>query len=511
MLRQMGVILAATLMLVACSAPKTKVEVKEERTFRFASFHPPKDLHPLSGLVGIPLPQLYRHLVWQLTFTSRKPDLLESYEVSKDGKECILYLRKDVRFHDGSLMTAEDIVYTYERLNQHKNRLLLSAGFMPIIQVEIIDQFTIRMRSENTQDWGFILTFPILNAKYEKKWEKKELSAYVPMGTGPYRFVSYDKETQIIKLELFDDFRVGPDAIQKVEIYYFSDPEAATMAILEDRVDYVMGLSPEDAAYVKKHPDLEVFDTVTSDAYQILLNTRVPRLMDENVRRALSLLINRKAIVEDRFGLNGSAVASDALLHFSKPFTTPVARPPNPQKALKLFAEAGWIRKNGKLERGGKQFRLEILMAEHNNRFLPAIRKVISTWEDAGISCALRRLNVNDFFDSGKAGKFEAMFTELTDTLKLLMNSIYWESGSDWNYVGLADPGLDNLFSQIRINTSEPPLSVKQAMQQKLGNLTPTIVLFYIKNFGVLNKRFKLDVYILNDPYGLYYLADARQ
>ena len=282
------------------------------------------------------------------------------------------------------------------------------------------------------------------------------------------------------------------------------------MAILEDRVDYLMGLSHEDAAYVKKHPNLEVFDMVTTDAYQILLNTRLPRLADVSVRRALSLLIDRKAIVEDRFGLNGSAVASDAPLHFSKPFTTPKAQPPNPQKALKLFAKAGWIRKNGKLERNGKQFRLEVLMAEHNNRFLPSIRRVISTWEDAGISCTLRRLNVNDLVYLGQTEKFEAMFVELPDTLELLTASIYWEIDGSLNFTRYVDPVFDSLFSKIRLGTLIPSLSVKHAMQQKLVSGMPTIVLFYIRDFGVLNKRFKLDEYILNDSYGLYYLADAR-
>ena len=198
MLRKIGAFLFLAFLLVACTDPKA--EVKDERTFRFASFHPPKNLHPLSGFTGPPLQLLYRHLVWQLNPNSRKLDLLESYEVSKDGSECILHLRKNVRFHDGSLMTAEDVAYTYRRMKQSPEIKIFSISWTSDLHVDVIDQFTVRMRSKNIQDWGFILTFPILSAKYEKEWVKKDLSGYIPMGTGTYRFISYDREKQVIKL-----------------------------------------------------------------------------------------------------------------------------------------------------------------------------------------------------------------------------------------------------------------------------------------------------------------------
>ena len=509
MQRYLGVFLLFNLLTVTCAIlPNT--EVNEEPPFRVASFYPPKDLHPLSGLVGIPLPQLYRHLIWQHSPFSRQQDLLESYDVLTDGREVILHLKKEVRFHDGSLMTAEDVAYTYERLNQSGKLKLFSFNLTSKPQVEVMNQYTVRLRSDKPQDWSLILTFPILNAKYEKKWVTKALSDYIPMGTGPYRFVSYDREKQIMKLELFNNFSDGPNDIRKVEVHFFMEPEAATMAIMEDGVDYVMGLSPEDAGHVKKHPNLEVFETVTSDAYQIWLNTRLPRLADVNVRKALSLLIDRKAIVKDRFGLNGSAVASDAPLYFSNPITTPIASFPNRQKALTLFTEAGWIRNKDKLERNGKQFRLEILIPEHNSHFLPAIRKVVSIWEDVGISCLLRRVNVNDFLKRGKAGNFEAMFTEWTDILELYMNSTYWESNGSLNFTKFTDPEVDHVFNQLKSKASIPSIPIKETIQQRIRDKIPTIVLFYPNNFGVLQKRFKLDDNILNDPYGLYYLADAR-
>lgn len=502
-------LLPASFLLSACKEAKT--ENKEERPFRVASFHPPRDLHPLSGLVGVPLPQLYRHLVWQSPPFSRKPDLLESYSVLNDGRECILHLRRDVHFHDGTLMTAEDVVYTYRRLNKSTQFKLFSFNPVSDSQIEIVDQFTVRVLSKNPQVWDLILTFPILSAKYEKKWEGRNLEDYVPMGSGPYRFVSYDKEQQVMKLERFGRLGNGSTATREIEVHYFPNPEAATMAILEDRVDYIIGLSHEDASYVEKHPDLKVFDRTTPYVYQILLNTRVSRLANEDVRRALSMLIDRKGIVEDRFGLNGGAIATNTALHFSRPFTTPKAHSPNPQKALKLFAKAGWIRKNGRLMRNGQQFRLKILLTKYNNRYLPALRRVVSTWENAGISCKIRYSGLNELLKKGKSGTFEAIFFELPDTPELLASSIYWEGRGTLNFTGFSDPEVDTLYSKLRSGLTISSSAVKEKLQQRITSNTATIVLFYIKAFGAINKRFDLDGAILNDPHGLYYLAEAGQ
>ena len=505
------IVLIISLGFPHCS--KEKGESEEKGTFRIGTFsQPPKDLHPFSGLQGVAKLQVYDYLIWSFwnnkSEFKRKPSLIEHYEVSDNGKECIVRLRSNVYFHNGSLMTSKDVIYTYKLLRNPKKFKFLSLNQPLNIHVDYVDDLTIRMRSDANIDWKVILTNSVLNAEYERKWGNKSFDNYTPMGTGPYRFVSYDKNEKVITLKRFDDFWAGSAQLSMIEIHYFSDPETASLAMLEGQIDYLMELSPEDRVNLGKNPNIKIFKFPSVDTYQILLNTKKPFLKDRHVRRALSLLIDRKAIVGDPLSLNGGGLASDAPLHFSQPYTDPVAGESDPEKAFNLLAEAGWRKKEGRLRSNGNSFHIEILISKHNLHLLRVLRHVVSRWEQAGITCTVRDYDFATLWEMGGKSDYDAIFTELRDAEELKSNSIYFKSGSDLNLTKINDTVLGDLFAKLKSGTVTSH-SIKKEIQQRIVYQSPIIVLYYQISISALRKGFyDLEISILKDPYGLYYLAD---
>jgi peptide/nickel transport system substrate-binding protein len=496
------------LVLFSC-AEQNSVQGKHP-PFRIASFHPPEDLHPFSGFATLPMHLIYRHLVWMDSILSRKPDLIESYIVSDDKRKCIISLKRNIYFQDGSLLTTEDVIYSLRYVKQKRIIDLSITNNYPDMQFRTLDKYTLELKSRQPQEWSLLLAIPIISKGYEEKYISNPKLKYIPMGSGAYRFVEYDPIKMIMKLELNNSASNTVAEYDSLEVHYFNDPEAATMALLENKVDYVMGLSLEDAEYAKTHPGIDVFNVNIPYVYQIILNTQSAQLNNIKVRNALSLLIDRNKIVRSSYSLNKIGIPSDSPLHASLPLTTPSAKPPNSAKAVKLLEEAGWVRKNGYLEHGGKRFILEIILPRHNERFLHVLREIVSIWEDVGIVCIIRSVEFQELMDSMNSGKFQASFFEMPDIQELVSNYIFWETDAGKNYSKISDGTIDRLFREIKSSRKHNILNHKKKLQNVIFEKTPAITLFYVVDYGAIRKNYHLNELILKDPYALYYLANAR-
>ena len=303
----------------------------------------------LDSVIDTPTINLYNALIQVKPGTTElELELAESYETSDDGLAYTFKLRQGVKFHDGSELKAEDVKYTVDRMLTLKKGVYgtLSA----ISGAEVVDDYTVVLRLESLFSGllDALCRLYILNADVVKEHEQdgdwgEAWLVDQEAGSGPYVLVSWEREQQYVA-EKFPDYFKGWEGkhADRVVFRIFKDQSTRRLAVEEGDVDWTLifdvdiwkGL--EDVPGVRLHSDPALIQ-----AY-IAFNQNVEYLKDVRIRRALSLVYDRKGHVEIvRSG--HSAIARGPLPPAIPCFDDSI--PPeeyNIEKAKELMAEAGY-------------------------------------------------------------------------------------------------------------------------------------------------------------------------
>jgi len=289
------------------------------------------------------------------------PQLAESWEV--DENVWTFKLRPDVKFSNGQPLTAEDVIFTFNRVpnvpNSPSSFQLFLAG---IQQVEALDPLTLRITTDGANPILPInlSQIPILSHEAaagpatEGKTTTELNRGDGLIGTGPYKFVSWQRGADLV-FERNENYWGPEPAWDKVTYRMISNPAARVASLLAGDVDVIEGPSTDDIPRLEKDSNLRVIQTPSVRLIYIHINQsddlppglKSPDgknpLKDARVRKALSLAIDRQAIVARIMG--GVAQAAGDLLPYPS-FGTSEARSEAPkadlEKAKELLAEAGY-------------------------------------------------------------------------------------------------------------------------------------------------------------------------
>jgi peptide/nickel transport system substrate-binding protein len=271
-------------------------------------------------------------------------------------------LRPGVRFHNGNEFTAEDVAFTLERVPNVPNSPTSFAIFTrPIRAVEIVDPLTIRMRTEGPYPLMPLdmTSIRILDKETHQGAATEDFnSGRVAVGTGPYRMVSH-RNGDRIEFERNDAYWGDKPAFARVTYRMITNDAARTAALLAGDVDFIDQVATSDLSRLRSEPRLAMsevtglriiylgLDHLRADASPFVADNDgrpIPRnpLKDVRVRRALSMAIDRPAIVERV--MEGAATPAGQFFPpgvFSQvPELTPPR--PDPEAARRLLAEAGF-------------------------------------------------------------------------------------------------------------------------------------------------------------------------
>lgn len=250
------------------------------------------------------------------------PGLAESWIISDDNLEYTLKLREGVKFHSTESFTptrafnAEDVLFTYNRQldKQHPwNNYLVGAGWemfnamdMPTIikQVVKVDDHTVKFVL-NQPDASLLaklaLNFgSIMSAEYAAQLDKagqREDLDHKPVGTGPFRFIDYQTNAAI-RFAANDDYWDGTPKIDNL-IFVIATDAATRMQKLQAGECHVAAYpAPADVAGLKRDPNLTVMEQPGLNVAYLAMNTLDAPFNKVEVRRALNMAIDRKAIVD---------------------------------------------------------------------------------------------------------------------------------------------------------------------------------------------------------------------
>jgi peptide/nickel transport system substrate-binding protein len=294
-----------------------------------------------------------------------KPQLAERYEVRGGGLVYRFYLKKGVLWSDGVKFTADDVVYSFERIKDPKVAgASLKVYYMDVVSCKKIDEHTVEFacRRPYFMQREFLGEMPIVPRHvYDDGTDfNTHKMNRVPVGTGPYRFARWETRKRIV-LERNGLYRGDKPEIRRIVYRVVPDDNVALLKLKKGELD-VMTLRSIQWA---RQTGTEQFnrDFYKLKYYQpyynyIGWNAEREYFKDGRVRLALTHLINRRAILDKLlFGLG--EIVNGTFFIYSKNYSKNLPPwPYDPARARELLREAGWVDSDndGILDRRGKKF-----------------------------------------------------------------------------------------------------------------------------------------------------------
>ena len=286
------------------------------------------------------------------------PSLAESWK-NIDPKTWEVKLRKGVKFHDGSPFSAEDVVFSLDRAPKvPKSPASFVAYVRNIKSIEIVDQHTLKITSKKP-DPVFMLglgsVFIVSKKAAEGATTADFNSGKAAIGTGPFKFKSWVPGDRL-ELTRNDAYWGKKPEFANVNVRFINNDAARVAALLSGAVDMIDLVPPADLPKLTADKNINVFRTASARLVYLALNQRkkVPGiagvdgkplkknpLRDSRVRQAISMMIDRKGLVDRILYGQGEPtlnIVPDGMLGHNKDLKPKY----DPSEAKKLLADAGY-------------------------------------------------------------------------------------------------------------------------------------------------------------------------
>ncbi|MEN5084116.1 ABC transporter substrate-binding protein [Bosea sp. TWI1241] len=303
----------------------------------------PPTLDPTSGAAQaireVVLQNLFEGLVAMDRTGALVPGLAESWTLADDKVSYTFKLRPNIRFHDGEPFSSRHVKFSFERATAPDSTNAQRWIFTPIAAIETPDPVTVTIRLKQPTAnflyglaWGdAVIVSPATAADNKTK----------PVGTGPYRFVRWNRGDRI-EFARNDEYWGEKPALAKAVFRFISDPQAQVAALRAGDIDAFTNLSaPESIKQLQSDSKLKVTIGRTEGETILAMNNAKPPFDDLRVRQAISHALDRKTIALGVFGFEVDLIGS----HFSPMHPAYVdltgTYPHDLAKAKALLAQAG--------------------------------------------------------------------------------------------------------------------------------------------------------------------------
>jgi peptide/nickel transport system substrate-binding protein len=378
--------------------------------------------HLYVGAEDVVLKPLYENLLTRDAKGELAPMLAERWKVTEGGRTWTFYLRKNVKFHNGEPLTADDVKSTFTSLAQEGSANSLAAEFRLIKSMEVEDAHTITVRFEkpfvafgNKVTHGLFSSMAYIQSRKHIEKLGEAGAERQPMGTGPWKFVEHVRGDRIVYEAVGNHWRATPHWKRLV---FTKVPEPATrMAMLRAGSADVIEVGGEYVDELKKVGMRTLVMPNVSWVYIILggqwptkatYDPKVPWAQPDaekarKVRLALNYAVDKQAIMQRVLGGLGTVVGS-WLSYPSDPWASDALKKPfpyDPAKAKQLLAEAGYP--------GGFEITMN-LTAWPGRGYLPDVGEAVATyWEKVGIKVKRRPVDRAVFASDFRARKYSGV------------------------------------------------------------------------------------------------------
>ena len=234
-----------------------------------------------------------------------QPCLAVRWQKSTDLKTWTFHLRKDVKFHDGSHMDADAVVYSFDRQRQggvRQAEFFYWNGYYGDIIKDVKKTGRYRVKFELTRPFAPFLAslamFPVSIVSPKSCRKLGDRFAQQPVGTGPFKFVAWDRSAGRIKMRRFDDYWGPRSSIEKLVFRRITDSRQRVLALQSGAAHVIRNVDPWALQMVRLHPDLRVSITRGNTVGFLALNTQKPPFNNPTVRWAVNRAIRKHVFVK---------------------------------------------------------------------------------------------------------------------------------------------------------------------------------------------------------------------
>ena len=450
------------------------------------------------------------------------PAVAESWETSADARVWTFHLRPGTTFHNGREVTAADFKYAWERICSPENEsyvayhLAAVQGFdetqsgasTELAGVTAPDDYTLQVTlSYPFADFEYVVGHPAL-APVPREEVEKDPAAYAesPVGNGPFMMVEPWQHDQYIRVVRYDGYYSGPAYVDGVDFKIVKDPDTAFLEFKAGNVDFTMIPSGQVAAAVENYgespdglesfPGKQVLLGPEATIYFFVFNNEDPVLKDADVRRAISLAINREAIAQTIFeGLRAPAtsIVPPGILGYEDG-AWPYSRFDR-EEAARLLAQAGHPKGEGIPEL--------VLFTNSGGGHEDVLALIQADLDAIGVQSRIDGVEVAQFLEMLGDKQFQIARYSWSADYPIIDSFVYplFHSESGDNASLYSNPAVDQAIIEARGITATPErLKAYQEIVKAIGEDAPAIPIVAYKHQYLGSERVRGLVY---SPLGL--------
>jgi len=418
------------------------------------------------------------------------PTLATGFDQPSDT-EYKLHLRPDVKFHDGSPLNADAVVYSLKRVMDSSNTRHGEFSFIESVNADDEKTVTIKTKQPHSPTIASLVDPLVSIVKPDVDLNK------TPVGTGPFKFDSFQKDVKLAVVRN-DDYWGEMPKLDGADLFFVSDPMTRAMQLEGGDVDIALGLPQTEVQNLKSKPDLDVLSQVTLRENLIYINMKKAPFDNLLVRQALSHAIDRQEIVDTALEGVGGIPAIGPLSSVDQWSANKDLKPYefDPSKAKELLQQAGITDSNGDgwLEFQGKPFEITIKTYSSRAENKPSSEVVASQLEKIGIKTSLEVVESGTFSSDLDDGNYDlglgSFNTGTTGDPDYSLSKQFGSTGSDAKKTGYSNSDVDNWLQEARKTPDKDKRMdyYKKVQEQVLADC-PEITLFYLNVLVGLNKK----------------------
>jgi peptide/nickel transport system substrate-binding protein len=352
------------------------------------------------------------------------PSLADSFNESPDHTVFTFHLRPGVKFHNGKTLGSDDVKYTFESILSAEFKSPIRGSLDKLASIDTPDPLTVVFRAR-APFYTFAGNLPAIGIVPAGSGAAMADS---PVGTGPYRFVSYS-EADGLRLQANDGYWGGAPQIPRLLVVSVPDNSTRQAALMSGEVDmaYNAQFDPETVRALASRRDLNVIISGGTNIAHLGVNLTLPILSNEEVRQAISYAIDRDTIIHRL--LRDQARRAISILPPEQWAFDPTLPPYDydPERARQLLDEAGFPEPNGG---GGSRFTVSLITSTNQlSRNIGAIMQ--DQLRRVGITLKLESLETATFFDRLAQAQFDLYYVigvggnQSTDIFQFAYHSRY--------------------------------------------------------------------------------------
>jgi len=397
------------------------------------------------------------------------PAVASDYEVSEDGLEYTFTLREGVKFHDGSPVEAEDVIWSIRRNADDSEGEALVPALTAISDITSEDNKIHITLSQANNEFLSYMTLAVLPADYTKQ-------DTAPIGTGPFKFVSRKAQDSIV-LERFDEYWGTPAKLDRVTYKIIENSEGLIMGLQSGALDLVSHLGSTQTSQLSEK-DFHIEQGTMNLVQALYLNNAVAPFDDVRVRQTLCYAVDKQGVIDLAFDGFGVPLGSSMYPAFGKYFDDSLTDyyTYDPAKAKELLTEAGYP--NG--------FSMTITVPSNYQPHVDTAQVVAEQLKAIGVNATIQPVEWASWLSDVYSGRKYQSTMVGVDASEMTASAMLkrFESTAGNNFINYNNADYDALYAKAQ--TTFDDAEQTEVFKEMERNLTENAANVYIQDMADL-------------------------